>query len=207
MIPYFVQYRVIWLSELDGQGILDAGHEGLIAFAPLMRPPAGMASRAWLRHCNHTAHARPMAASNKADYLAGVSLLSGLAYAPDTIFDIASTEGIMDLIRESSFARYLTRQGIEQGIERGIERAIEQGIERGIEQGIEAGHRAEAIEQGLRDSILAVLAIRFDLPASHPLAARVETIDDVQRLKALLRTAVQVSSLDAFGQRLDEEQN
>ncbi len=171
-----VQYRVIRLSELDGQGILDAGHEGLIAFAPLMRPPQGMASQAWLRHCIHTAHARPMAASNKADYLAGMSLLSGLAYAPETISDIVSKEGIMDLIRESSFARYLTRQGIEQGIER-----------------------------GLQESILAVLEIRFDLPASHPLAARVAEIDDVQRLKQLHHAAVQVSSLKAFGQRLDEE--
>ena len=180
MIPYFVQYRVIRLSELDGQGILDAGHEGLIAFAPLMKPPAGMASQAWLRHCIHTAHARPMSASEKADYLAGMSLLSGLAYAPETISDIVSMEGIMDLIRESSFARYLTRQGIEQGIEQGV-------------------------EQGLRESILAVLEIRFDLPASHPLAARVAEIDDVQRLKQLHRAAVQVSSLKAFGQRLVEE--
>ena len=43
----------------------------------------------------------------------------------------------MDLLRESSFAHYLTRQGIEQWI-----------------------------EQGLRDSILAVLEVRFGLPAS-----------------------------------------
>ena len=149
-----------------------------------------MASQAWLRHCIHTAHARPMAASNKADYLAGMSLLSGLAYAPETISDIVSKEGIMDLIRESYFAQYLTRQGIEQGIEQGIKQGIEQGI-----------------EQGLRDSILAVLAIRFDLPASHPLAARIATIDDVQRLKQLHRAAVQASSLKAFGHLLDEEQN
>ena len=193
-----VQYRVIRLSELDGQGILDAGHEGLIAFAPLMRPPQGMASRAWLRHCMHTAHARPMATPAKADYLAGMSLLSGLVYAPETISDIVSKEGMMDLIRESSFAQYLTRQGIEQGIERGIERGIEQGIEQGIERGV---------EQGLRESILAVLETRFDLPASHPLTARIETIDNVQRLKALLRTAVQVSSPEEFGQLLDPEQN
>ena len=38
-----VQYRVIRLSKLDGQRVLDAGHEGLIPFAPLMKPPEGMA--------------------------------------------------------------------------------------------------------------------------------------------------------------------
>ncbi len=172
-----VQYRVIRLSELNGQEILNAGHAGLIAFAPLMKPPAGMASRAWLRHCMHTAHARPMATRAKADYLAGMSLLSGLVYAPEMISDIVSKEGMMDLIRESSFAQYLTRQGIEQGV-----------------------------EQGLRESILAVLETRFDLPASHPLTARIETIDNVQRLKALLRTAVQVSGPKEFGQLLDRDQ-
>ena len=184
-----VQYRVIRLSELEGQRILDAGHAGLIAFAPLMKPPEGMASQAWLRHCMHAAQARPMASSDRVDYLAGMSLLSGLVYAPETISDVISKEGIMDLIRESSFAQYLTKQGIEQGIERGIE----QGMERGI-------------EQGLRESILAVLEIRFDLPASHPLADRIATIDDVQRLKELHRAAVKVSGLEAFGQLLDQEQ-
>ena len=82
----------------------------------------------------------------------------------------------MDLLRESSFAQYLTRQGVEQGI-----------------------------EQGLRESILAVLEVRFDLPASHPYAERVANVDDAQRLKALHRVAVQVSDLQAFGQLLDEE--
>ena len=168
-----VQYKVIRLSELEGQRILDAGHAGLIAFAPLMKPPEGMASQAWLRRCIHTAQTRPMAQSDRVDYLAGMSLLSGLAYAPEIISDVISKEGILDLIRESSFAQYLTEQGIEQG---------------------------------LRESILAVLEIRFDLPASHPLADRIAGIEDVSRLKELHRAAIQVSGPGAFGQLLDREQ-
>ncbi|MDE3257721.1 MAG: hypothetical protein OYM47_07815 [Gemmatimonadota bacterium] len=171
-----VRYRVIRLSEVDGQRVLDAGHEGLIPFAPLMKRPEGMASRAWLLHCLRTAHARPIAPPAKADFMAGMSLLSGLVYAPEAISDIISKEGMMDLLRESSFAQYLTRQGIEQGI-----------------------------EQGLRESILAVLEVRFDLPPSHPYAERIANVDDTQGLKALHRAAVQVSGLDAFGQLLDEE--
>ena len=167
-----LQYKVIRLSELEGQRILDAGHAGLIPFAPLMKPPEGMASQAWLGHCIHAAHARQMARTDRADYLAGMSLLSGLVYAPETISDIISKEGIVDLIRESSFAQYLTRQGIEQG---------------------------------LQESIIAVLEIRFDLPASHPYAARVANVDDVQRLQQLHRAAVRASSLEAFGQQLDQE--
>ena len=88
----------------------------------------------------------------------------------------------MDLIRESSFARYLTREAKEQRIEQGI-------------------------EQGLRDSILAVLEVRFNLPGSHPLTARVAEIDDVQRLKQLHRAAVRVSGVEAFGRVLDQEQD
>ncbi len=87
-----VQYKVIRLSELEGQRILDAGHAGLIAFTPLMKPPEGMASQAWLRRCMHAAHARPMAQAEVADYLAGMSLLSGLVYAPETISDVISAE-------------------------------------------------------------------------------------------------------------------
>ena len=37
-----VQYKVIRLSEIDGQRILDAGHSGLIPFAPLMQRPASV---------------------------------------------------------------------------------------------------------------------------------------------------------------------
>ena len=87
----------------------------------------------------------------------------------------------MDLLRESSFAQYLTQQGVEQGIEKGI-------------------------EQGLRESILAVLDVRFNLPGSHPLIDRIDNVDDVKRLKDLHRAAVQASSLDAFGQLLDKDE-
>ena len=171
-----VQYRVIRLSQVEGQVILDGEHPGLIAFAPLMKPPEGMASGAWLRRCMRVACAQSMASPAKADFLAGMSLLSGLTYRPETISEIISREGVMDLIRESSFARYLTRQGEEKGIER--------------------GHKEDT---------LAVLNIRFDLSPSHPLAARIVNIDDVERLKQLHRAAVQAPSLDAFCQLLDEE--
>lgn len=92
----------------------------------------------------------------------------------------------MDLIRESSLAQYLTRE------------AKEQGIEQGIEQGD---------ERGLRESILGVLEVRFDVAASHPLAARVAAVDDADRLKELHRAAVKVSSVEVFGRSLDQEQD
>ena len=88
----------------------------------------------------------------------------------------------MDLIRESSLIQYFKQEGREEG----------------IEQGIEQGGRKRAIED-----ILEVLEIRFDLPASHPLSARISAIEDLQRLKQLHRAAIQVSNLDEFERLLD----
>ena len=75
-----IRYRVIRLIEIEGQPILSTGHSGLIPFTPLMKPPEGMASDAWLRQCIHTARTRPIARSPKADYLAGMVALSELMY-------------------------------------------------------------------------------------------------------------------------------
>ena len=89
----------------------------------------------------------------------------------------------MDLIRESSFAQYL----------------IEQEIEENKEQWIQQGERERAIED-----ILEVLEIRFDLSETHPLSDRIAAIEDLQRLKQLLRAAIQATSLEAFERMLDD---
>ncbi len=173
-----IQYNVIRLIEVEGQHILDAGHSDLIPFTPLMKPPEGMASDAWLQQCIHTARMRPIDRSPKADYLAGMVTLSELVYASETISEIIFKEGIMDLIRESSIIQYFKQEGREEGFEQ--------------------GGRKRAIED-----ILDVLEIRFDLSEAHHLSARIAAIDDLQRLKQLLRAAVQVSNLDEFGRLLD----
>ena len=103
-------------------------------------------------------------------------------YAPETISEIISKEGIMDILRESSFAQYLKQEGIEEG----------------FEQGIEQGGRQRAIED-----ILDILEIRFDLSEAHPLSTSIAAIDDLQRLKQLHRVAIQVPDLEAFQRMLD----
>ena len=97
----------------------------------------------------------------------------------------------MDLIRESSLFQHLTQQSREE--------AREEGLEQGLEQGIKRGERDRAIAD-----ILDVLEIRFDLRATDPLSARIAAIEDLQRLKQVLRSAVQVSSLEAFEHILDD---
>ena len=116
-----IRYKVLRLRQLPGQAVLDSGSVGLLPFAPLMQPPAGQAGAAWLEHCVATAWDMPLARSVKADVLTGLTLLSGLVYNPQTITAIVSKEYLMDLMRESPFAQYLTQQAREEGIEQGIE--------------------------------------------------------------------------------------
>ena len=181
-----IRYRVIRLIEIEGQPILSGEHSGLIPFTPLMKPPEGMTPDAWLHQCIHTARTRPIARSPKADYLAGMVALSELVYASETISNIIFKEGIMDILRESSLFQSLTQQSREEA------------REEGLEQGFEQGGRQRTIE-----AILEVLEIRFDLNEAHPLSTRIAAIDDLQRLKQLLRTAIQVPNLEAFQRILD----
>ena len=93
----------------------------------------------------------------------------------------------MDLIRESSFAQYL------------IEQEIEENKEQWLKQGIEQGERKSTLA-----GILDVLEIRFGLDKAHPISDRIATIDDLQRLKQLLRAAIQATNLEAFERILDD---
>ena len=182
-----IKYTVIRLSEIEGQDILDGEPSGLLPFAPLMKRPVGIDSEAWLHHCVDATNALRVDESIKVDFLGRLMILSGLEYDQTLINRILLQEGLMDAImRESSFAQYIKQLGIEQG------------IERGIEQGIEQGERRSTIE-----AILEVLEIRFDLSEAHPLSTRIAVIKDLQRLKQLLRAAIQVSSLEAFQRMLD----
>ena len=101
-----VQYQVIRLSELDGQRMLDAGHSGLIPFAPLMQRPTGVDAEAWLRQCVNRAQAVPMDETLKANYLANLAILSGLVYNLETIRTIISEETMY----ESSVVQYFTEK-------------------------------------------------------------------------------------------------
>ncbi|MXY81040.1 MAG: hypothetical protein F4Y91_02935 [Gemmatimonadetes bacterium] len=172
-----IRYKVLRLSQLPGQAVLDSEVVGLLPFAPLMQPPAGQTEAMWLEQCVATAWDMPLERPVKADVLTGLTLLSGLVYNPQTITAIVSKEYLMDLMRESPFAQYLTQQAREEG----------------IEQGIEQGERKHAIE-----ALLEVVELRFGADAAESLAASIRAIDEVPRLNQLHRTAIQASSFEEF---------
>ena len=176
--PVVIEYSVIRLSEIEGQGILNGGPSGLFPFTTLMKRPDRMDSDAWFRHCVDETNGLPVDESIKVDFLGRMMILSGLVYDPAFINRILLQEGLMDAImRESSFAQYIKQLGIEEG----------------REEGIVQGGRQRAIED-----ILEILEIRFDMPETHPLSTRLAAIDDLQHLKQLLRAAIQVPNLEAF---------
>ena len=87
---------------------------------------------------------------------------------------------------------------VERYREKYREKYRKERFEEGRKEGIAQGIKERAIED-----ILEVLEVRFACAPSHPIADRLAAMDDVQRLKQLLRTAIQVSDLEAFQQALD----
>ena len=70
---------------------------------------------------------------------------------------------------------------------------VQQAEERGLERGRKTG---------TIDSILTLLSDQFQLEAVQALKPRLETIEDLERLKELLRAAPRAQSLEAFMQNL-----
>ena len=74
---------------------------------------------------------------------------------------------------------------------------VQEAEERGLERGLERGQRESAIE-----FILTLLSDRFQPDAVQALKPTLEAIDDLERLKQLLRTVPKTPSLEAFTETL-----
>ena len=79
------------------------------------------------------------------------------------------------------------------------ERQFERGFEYGFERAFERGRRIGTI-----DSILTLLSDRFQPEAVQALKPRLETIENLERLKELLRAAPRAQSLEAFTQDMQK---
>lgn len=61
------------------------------------------------------------------------------------------------------------------------------------------------MQENMQENIQEVLEVRFTPDAANQFAAGIRAIDDLQRLKQLLRAAAQVTDLAAFQRVLDAE--
>ena len=163
--------------------------------------------------------ALPLDQQAKANMALGLAFYSSLTYDKRYVSTLLSKERLMALVKESEFARDFldmlreefgdelrseaeaeVRAEVEAEVRGQVEAEVRgQGIKQGIKQGMEQG-----MEQGIRHSIQAVLELRFGASAAQAFAARLASIDDVQRLDHLHRVAVQASSLEEVSRLLDD---
>lgn len=88
---------------------------------------------------------------------------------------------------------------IEISEKRGHQQGRQQGIQEGIQQGIQQGARQTSIE-----STLAILNTRFPDAEVDTLKPALEAIDDIDRLKQLIREASSTETFHAFQDTLEE---
>lgn len=174
------EYKIIRLSELEGEVFLESGAKGLLPFTPLMRPPAGTDDESWLQRCVKVAERASEGMTDRPAYIGGLAVFGGLVYSKDLIVKVLDFLTEVDM-RESTFVQHFLEQGIEQG------------VQKGRKEGREEGARETVIE-----GILETLEIRFEDSRLSKVAARLASLQDIDRLKELRRESLQTPSLAAF---------
>ncbi|MCG9127091.1 hypothetical protein JT359_05750 [Candidatus Poribacteria bacterium] len=172
------RYQVIRLAELEGESFLDAASIGLLPFTPLMKPPVGITSEAWLQKCVEKTESASVDTQTRGTLLFALSTLGSLNYDASLFQKLISEE----MMQESPFYKLIIQRGIEQG----------------IEQGIGQGSRETFVKM-----ILTLLTKRFPLEDVYPVEAALASIEDLDRLSELHGTTLDISSIAEFMQELE----
>ena len=106
-----LKYNVIRMYELEGESFLDPSAVGLLPFTPLMRPPSGMTSQAWVETCIEATKAAPVDSQTRGTLLYALSVFGALVHPPE-LFQDPTLEAIM---QESPVYERVIQRGIEQG--------------------------------------------------------------------------------------------
>ena len=151
----------------------------------------------------------------KANMALGLAFYSSLTYDKRYVSTLLSKERLMALAKESEFARNfleILREAFEDELKSEAKAEVRGQVEAEVRAEVEAEVRGQVIEQGIeqgreqgiRHSIQVVLELRFGASVAQVFAARLASIDDVQRLDDLHRVAVQASSLEEVSRLLDD---
>ena len=106
-----LKYNVIRMYELEGESFLDPSAVGLLPFTPLMRPPSGMTSQAWVETCIEATKVAPVDSQTRGTLLYALSVFGALVHPPE-LFQDPTLEAIM---QESPVYERVIQRGIEQG--------------------------------------------------------------------------------------------
>ncbi len=168
------KYQVIRLADLEGEAFLEAASVGLLPFTPLMKPPEGINTEAWLQRCVEKTETAPVDLQTRGTLLFALSLLGSIVHDPSFLDKLISEE----IMQESPYYEIV--------------------IQRGVERGVQQGARENSIK-----NIQAVLTKRFQLSDVQPVAEALESIQDLDRLSELHLTAIDTPSVEAFLQTID----
>ncbi len=186
---FIVEYKVLRLIDLDGQSVFETENIGLMPFAPLMQPPAGMEGLQWAVQCNQKTKALSLPSDIRSNLLVSQWVMSGLLHPHQAIAGFLQ-EGI---VRESSVYQHLLETAKKETDQQVMQQGIRQGIQQGIQQGTEIGARQSTIR-----NLFAVLEFRFDGRAVQALRPALESIQDLQRLQELHSEALRAENFEAF---------
>ena len=179
---FIVEYKVIRLIELDGQSVFETENAGLMPFAPLMQPPAGMERLQWAIQCNERTKTLSLPTDVRSNLLVSQWVMSGLIHPHQAISGFLS-EAIMQ--ESSVYQHFLETAGKEY-----------------YQQGIEQGARQNAIK-----SLFGVLEFKFDGRAVQALRPALESIQNLQRLEELHHEALRAETFEAFASTLGTNGN
>ncbi len=94
----------------------------------------------------------------------------------------------------------LTRMSLQEGLQKGRKEGLQEGRQEGREEGHQEGRKEGRQEGSLvqaRESVIEALEIRFG-EISSDLRERITALDNLRNLKAQLRRAITVPSIDQF---------
>lgn len=94
----------------------------------------------------------------------------------------------------------LAQQWLEQGRQEGRQEGWQKGRQEGWQKGRQEG-RQEGQQVAMRQSIMELLDVRLQI-TSPQFRARLDTVDDIETLRQLLRRAATVDSEAEFEQAL-----
>ena len=170
--------QVIRLADLEGESFLDAASVGLLPFIPLMKPPVGMNTEAWLQKCVEKTESAPVDTQKRGILLFALSTLGSLTYDANLFQKLILEE----MMQESPF----------------YELIIQRGIELGIEQGIGQGSRDTFVK-----NILTVFTRRFPLEDVQPVKKALESFQNLDQLSELHSIAIDIPSIEKFLRELE----
>ena len=117
--------------------------------------------------------------------------------------DTAGFEAKLNALQQPSLrttAMTLAEKLMQKGRQEGRQQGHQEGHQEGRQEGLQTGLR-KGLRQGRQDDILEALELRFgQVPVG--LAEEVRLVDDNDKLRSLLRAAIQCANLEAFASEL-----